>query len=51
VQRLLATREDIFPNYTREAFEQVFSARFAILAWSPVKDSERIIYLMELRQA
>jgi len=49
VQRLLATREDIFPNYTREVFEQVFSARFAILAWSPVKDSERIIYLMELR--
>ena len=51
VRRLLATREDIFPNYTREAFEQVFAARFAILAWSPVKDSERIIYLMELRQA
>jgi ribosomal protein L11 methylase PrmA len=50
VQRLLATREDIFPNYTRETFEQVFSARFAILASSPVKDSERTIYLMELRQ-
>jgi ribosomal protein L11 methylase PrmA len=50
VQRLLATREDIFPNYTREAFEQVFSARFAILASSPVTGSERIIYLMELRQ-
>jgi ribosomal protein L11 methylase PrmA len=51
VQRLLATREDIFPNYNKETFEQVLSARFAILASSPVKDSERTIYLMELRQA
>jgi ribosomal protein L11 methylase PrmA len=51
VQRLLATREDIFPGYTKQAFEQAFSARFAILASSPVKDSERTIYLMELRQA
>ncbi|MBM3331105.1 SAM-dependent methyltransferase [candidate division WOR-3 bacterium] len=50
VQRLLATREDIFPNYTREAFERAFSARFALLASSPVRDSERNIYLMELRQ-
>ena len=50
VQRLLATREDIFPNYTREAFEQAFSARFTTLASSPVKDSERTIYLMELHQ-
>jgi ribosomal protein L11 methylase PrmA len=51
VQRLLATREDIFPNYNKEAFEQVFSARFAILASSPVRGSERTIYLMELRKA
>ncbi len=50
VQRLLATREDIFPGYTREAFEQVFSTRFAILASAPVRDSERTVYLMELRQ-
>ncbi|HTW92623.1 MAG TPA: class I SAM-dependent methyltransferase [bacterium] len=50
VQRLLATRDDIFPGYTKEVFEQVFSLRFATLASSPVKDSERTIYLMELRQ-
>jgi ribosomal protein L11 methylase PrmA len=51
VQRLLATREDIFRNYDKEGFEQAFSARFAILASSPVKESERTIYLMELRQS
>ena len=50
VQRLLATREDIFPGYTKAGFEQALSSRFAILASSPVKDSERTIYLMELRQ-
>jgi hypothetical protein len=51
VQRLLATREDVFPDYTKAAFEQAFSARFAILASSPVKDSERTIYLMEFRSS
>lgn len=50
VQRLLATREDIFPGYTKEGFEQAFSARFAVLASSPVRDSERTIYLMELHR-
>jgi ribosomal protein L11 methylase PrmA len=50
VQRLLATREDIFPGYTQTGFEHAISSRFAILASSPVKDSERTIYLMELRQ-
>ena len=51
VRRLLATREDIFPGYTREGFERAFSARFAILASIPVRDSERTLYLMELRQS
>jgi len=51
VQRLLATREDIFPGYTREGFEQAFSTRFAALASCPVKNSERTIYLMQLRQS
>jgi ribosomal protein L11 methylase PrmA len=51
VQRLLATREDIFPNYAKAGFEQAFASRFTTLASSPVKDSERTIYLMELRQS
>jgi len=49
VRRLLATREDIFAGYTQAGFEQAFSTRFAILASTPVRDSERTIYLMELR--
>jgi ribosomal protein L11 methylase PrmA len=51
VQRLLSTREDVFPGYTQAAFEQAFSSRFAILALTPVRESERAIYLMELRQS
>jgi hypothetical protein len=47
VQRLLATREDIFPHYTQEGFEQAFGKFFNIRASSQIKDSERLLYLME----
>jgi len=47
VQKLLASREDIFPNYTREGFEAAFSERFSIRKSESVRDSERILYLME----
>ena len=30
VQKLLASREDIFPNYTRDGFESAFKERFNI---------------------
>lgn len=46
VQRLLATREDIFTEYTREAFESAFSQFFSITQSIPVKDSERTLYLL-----
>jgi len=49
VKRLLVTREDIFTDYTRESFEQAFAAHFSITATSPVKDSDRVLYLMERR--
>jgi len=51
VQRLLATREDIFPGYTQSGFEQAFASRFAVRASSPVRGSERTLYLMELRES
>jgi hypothetical protein len=46
VQKLLASRADIFAHYTREEFESVFSRRFEIHETVPVKESERFIYLM-----
>ena len=47
VQRLLSTRADIFPDYNQETFEKVFAEDFVIRLFIPVKDSERILYLME----
>ena len=46
VQRLLATRKDIFPNYTQEDFEQEFGRYFALKNKIQIKGSERILYLM-----
>lgn len=47
VQRLLASREDIFTRYTREGFEAAFSRHFAIRQAEPIQDSQRILYRME----
>jgi hypothetical protein len=46
VQRLLSTRKDIFPDYTREGFERAFSEYFLIREREGVADSERSIYFM-----
>ena len=46
VQKLLATREDIFPNYTKEGFETAFSRLFTIKNISNIKGSKRTLYLM-----
>lgn len=46
VQRLLATREDIFPDYTRQAFEQEFSRYFTIDDSADIRESQRTLYLM-----
>lgn len=47
VQKLLVSREDIFPNYTREGFEAAFCQRFRIVEAVHVRESERVLYLME----
>ncbi len=49
VQRLLATREDIFPDYTQESFENEFSAFFIIHTAKKIKDTSRTVYWMESR--
>jgi hypothetical protein len=46
VQRMLRSRPDIFPSYTREGFEAAFRKTFAIEAVEPVSGSERVLYLM-----
>ena len=50
VRRLLTTREDIFPGYTRQVFESEFRKYFKIENSVKIKDSERILYLMKKRQ-
>ena len=47
VQRLLSTRDDIFTDYSQEAFEQEFGRYFAIIDKTQIKQSERSVYLMQ----
>jgi hypothetical protein len=47
VQKLLATRKDIFPNYTQSVFEKEFQAFFKIIRSKQVGDSNRTLYLMK----
>lgn len=47
VQRLLASRADVFTDYTQDEFERAFERRFIIRRREPVLGSERTLYLME----
>jgi hypothetical protein len=49
VERLLASRKDIFSNYTQEGFEQAFCQAFMIRESIPIQGSQRVMYLMEKR--
>ena len=51
VQRLLAMREDIFPDYTQPFFESEFAKYFTIEGSEKIRDSERTLYLMRRRQS
>jgi hypothetical protein len=46
VQRLLLSRPDIFPSYTKEGFEEAFSRYYQIRSAAPIEGSERWLYLM-----
>jgi hypothetical protein len=46
VQTLLANREDIFPMYDVPGFESAFEQHFVIDRREPVKETDRILYLM-----
>lgn len=47
VQRLLSTREDIFPGYTQKNFENEFKNFFEIQSSTKIKESQRTLYLMK----
>ena len=49
VQRLLATREDVFDQYTREGFEAAFATHYEVRDVQPIRDTERVIYLLRRR--
>jgi len=49
VKKLLSSRQDIFPQYTREGFEAAFAEKFHIREIVEVRESERILYLMQQR--
>jgi len=46
-QRLLSSREDIFEDYTRKRFEEIFSIYFQITDSVVIKNSDRTLYLMK----
>ncbi len=49
VQRLLATREDVFPTYEAGSFEAEFSRFFDIAGSEKIPESQRTLYLMRRR--
>jgi len=50
VQRLLATREDVFPDYDEQAFERDFDRCFTAEDSSAIVGSQRKMYIMRSRQ-
>ncbi len=49
VRKLLATRDDVFPGYAQDGFEEEFSNLFEIERSDKIKDSDRVLYLMRRR--
>lgn len=47
VKRLLASRLDIFPDYTLDGFREAFKQRYVVLDEKPVEGSERTLFLMK----
>ena len=49
VRRLLATRRDIFPDYTVDGFRAAFSTTYEILEECPIEGTLRTLFLMRRR--
>jgi hypothetical protein len=50
VRRLLATREDVFPDYTLDGFRLALAERFEIVEEAPIEASPRSLLLARRRQ-
>lgn len=44
VQRLLASRQDVFPDYTEDGFRQAFDGKFEVARREPIAGSSRVLY-------
>jgi hypothetical protein len=49
VERLLATRRDVFGNYERAAFEAEFGRHFTLEGSIPIEGTQRSLYRMRSR--
>jgi len=49
IERMLSTREDIFPDYSPRGFEAAFAERFETVRSEKIRDSDRTLYLMTRR--
>ena len=47
VQKMLRSRVDIFSGYDRPSFEKAFQEHFKVLLNVQLKESTRVLYLME----
>jgi SAM-dependent methyltransferase len=47
VQKLLATREDVFPDYTLDGFRAAFGRRFEIAGEALIEGSRRVLFRMK----
>ena len=45
VKRLLASREDIFPDYNQEGFQEAFNQYFSLDRSEAIQNSDRTLYL------
>jgi SAM-dependent methyltransferase len=50
VQRLLAGRDDVFPEYTSRHFREAAAVRFRVINEIPINQSSRVLFLLERRQ-
>ena len=49
VRRLLATRRDVFPDYSLEGFRAAAGERFEIVSETAIEESPRVLFLLHRR--